>query len=117
MAKHRIYTTTFASVYPHYINKVERKGHTKAEVDKVICWLTGYTQKQLDAINKSETDFETFFAQAPEMNLNRKLITGTICGIRVEEMEANTMQEIRYLDKMVDEVSKGKPMEKILRTE
>ncbi|MCA9390071.1 DUF2200 domain-containing protein [candidate division WWE3 bacterium] len=111
----RIYAMSFASVYPLYITKAEKKGRTKAEVDEVIQWLTGYTQKQLESEIKKETDFETFFAQAPKLNPNRKLITGVICGIRVEEITEPTMREIRYLDKLIDELAKGKAMEKILR--
>lgn len=106
---------SFASVYPLYIAKAEKKGRTKAEVDEVITWLTGYDQKRLDAEIEKQTDFETFFANAPKMNPNRKLITGVICGIRVEEIKEKTMQEIRYLDKLIDELAKGKAMEKILR--
>jgi len=116
MAKHRIYTMSFASVYPLYIAKAEKKARTKAEVDEIIRWLTGYSQKALNTQIKKETDFETFFAEAPAMNPNRSLITGVICGIRVEEIEEPTMQEIRYLDKLVDELARGKKMEKILRT-
>lgn len=115
MTKHRIYSMSFASVYPLYIAKAEKKGRTKAEVDEVITWLTGYDQKRLDAEIEKQTDFETFFANAPKMNPNRKLITGVICGIRVEEIKEKTMQEIRYLDKLIDELAKGKAMEKILR--
>lgn len=115
MAKHRIYTTSFASVYPHYINKAERKGRTKGEVDEIIRWLTGYSQADLEARLEDKTDFETFFADAPHMNPSRKSIKGVICGIRVEDIEEPTMQEIRYLDKLVDELAKGKAMEKILR--
>lgn len=111
----RIYAMSFARVYPLYIAKVERKGRTKAEVDEVIRWLTGYSQKQLGAVVKDETDFETFFAEAPELNPSRKLITGMICGIRVEDIKEPTMREIRYLDKLVDELAKGKLMEKVLR--
>lgn len=106
---------SFSSVYPHYVTKAEKKGRTKKEVDKIICWLTGYTQKQLETHLKKETDFETFFKEAKKMNPNRKLITGTVCGIRVEEVKEKTMREIRYLDKLIDELAKGKPMEKILR--
>lgn len=113
--KHRIYTTRFASVYPHYIAKAEKKGRTKAEVDEIIRWLTGYTQRKLAGILRSKTDFETFFAEAPEMNPARKLIKGVVCGIRVEEVEEPTMREIRYLDKLIDELARGKAMEKILR--
>jgi hypothetical protein len=113
--KHRIYTTSFASVYPHYVAKVEKKGRTKAEVDEVIRWLTGYSQKQLESEIVEGTDLETLFAKAPAMNPNRLLITGVVCGIRVEHVEEPTMREIRYLDKLVDELAKGKPMEKVLR--
>lgn len=115
MAKHRIYTTSFASVYPHYIAKAERKGRTKKEVDEIIRWLTGYSQKRFEAQLKKQTDFETFFAEAPRLNPSRKLIKGVVCGIRVEDIEDPTMQEIRYLDKLIDELAKGKVMEKILR--
>src|SRR5690349_15714669 len=115
MEKHRIYTMSFASVYPLYIAKVERKGRTKAEVDEIIHWLTGYTQKGLEAVLKKQIDFETFFAKAPHMNPSRKLVTGLICGIRVEEIKEPLMREIRYLDKLIDELAKGKAMEKILR--
>lgn len=113
--KHRIYTTSFGSVYPHYVTKAEKKGRTKEEVDQIIRWLTGYTQKQLDTIIQNETDFETFFDKAPAMNPSRGLITGVICGVRIEEIEETTMREIRYLDKLIDELAKGKTMEKILR--
>ncbi len=115
MAKHRIYTTPFAGVYPHYVAKAEKKGRTKAEVDRVIRWLTGYTQRQLTAAIKKETDFETFFAEAPAMNPARKLIKGVVCGVRVEDVKEKTMREIRYLDKLIDELAKGKAMEKVLR--
>jgi hypothetical protein len=111
----RIYKMSVNRVYPLYIEKVEKKGHTKAEVDEIIRWLTGHTQKSLEAELKSETNFETFFATAPAMNPKRKLITGVICGVRVEEIEEKTMQEIRYLDKLIDELAHGKAMEKILR--
>lgn len=111
----KIYKMPFASIYPLYITKAERKGRTKTEVDEIIFWLTGYNQKQLELILKNKTDFETFFAQAPNLNPSRTLISGLICGIRVEEMEQSTMKEIRYLDKLIDELSKGKTMEKILR--
>lgn len=116
MDKHRIYTTSVASVYPHYVAKAEKKGRTKAEVDEIMRWLTGYSQKQLEAHLKKKTDFETFFANAPKPNPSRKLITGVICGIRVEEIKEPTMREIRYLDKLIDELARGKKMEKILRT-
>ena len=115
MEKHRIYTTSFASVYPLYVAKAEKKGRTKKEVDEVIRWLTGYSQQALEAEIKKQTDFETFFAQAPAMNPLRSLITGTVCGVRVEDIVEPTMREIRYLDKLVDELAKGKAMEKILR--
>ena len=114
--KHRIFTTSFASVYPHYIAKAERKGRTKAEVDEIICWLTGYNRRQLGAQIKRQTDFETFFQFAPRLNPARTSIKGLICGIRIEEIEEPTMREIRYLDKLVDELAKGRPMEKILRS-
>ncbi|BAM91208.1 conserved hypothetical protein [Bradyrhizobium oligotrophicum S58] len=115
MAKHRIYTTSVASVYRLYVAKAEKKGRTKAEVDQVICWLTGYGQKQFETELDRQTDFETFFARAPAMNPSRTLIRGTICGVRVEDVEEPTMREIRYLDKLVDELAKGKAMDKILR--
>ena len=117
MTPHRIYKMSFARVYPLYIAKVERKGRTKAEVDEVIRWLTGYSQKKLEAEIKKQTDFETFFAQAPHMNPARALIKGLICGVRVEDIKESTMREIRYLDKLVDEIAKGKAMEKVLRKE
>ncbi len=112
---HRIYKMPFATVYPLYLTKVEKKGRTKKEVDEIIAWLTGYDQKGLKAELKKQTNFEIFFAQAPRMNPARKLITGVICGIRVEEIEEPLMKEIRYLDKLIDELAKGKVMEKILR--
>lgn len=112
---HRIYTTNFASVYPHYVAKAERKGRAKAEVDAIIRWLTGYSQGQLEAVLANGTDFETFFAEAPAMNPARTLITGTVCGVRVEQVEEPLMREIRYLDKLIDELAKGKAMEKVLR--
>lgn len=115
-AKHRIFTTPFASVYPLYVAKAEKKGRTKAEVDAILRWLTGYTQTELEAQLEKQTDFETFFKVAPQMNASRALIKGTVCGVRVEEIEDPTMREIRYLDKLVDELAKGKAMEKILRT-
>lgn len=115
MAKHRIYTMTFASVYPHYVKKAERKGRTKEEVDEIITWLTGYRQEELEAQIENEVTFEAFFAEAPQMNDSRSLIKGVICGVRVEEIEEPLMQEIRYLDKLIDELAKGKAMEKILR--
>jgi hypothetical protein len=116
MAKHRIYTTSVASVYPHYVAKAEKKGRTRAEVDEVIGWLTGYGPKELEAQLAREVDFETFFAEAPQPNPSRRSITGVICGVRVEEIEEPTMQEIRYLDKLVDELARGKPVEKVLRS-
>jgi hypothetical protein len=115
MAKHRIYSVSFASVYPHYLAKAEKKGRTKAEVDEVICWLTGYSRQELEGQIEKRTDLETFIAEAPELNPSRALIKGTICGIRVEEIEEPTMRELRYMDKLVDELAKGRAMEKILR--
>lgn len=112
---HRIYKMAFARVYPEYVKKAERKGRTKAEVDDIICWLTGYSQNELDAQIDKQTDFETFFSDAPQMNPSRALITGVICGVRVENIEEPLMREIRNLDKLVDELAKGKTMEKILR--
>jgi hypothetical protein len=116
MATHRIFTTSVASVYPHYVAKAEKKGRTKAEVDQIICWLTGYSQKALAARIDKKTDFETFFAEAPKLNPSRALIKGVVCGIRVEDIEDPLMRELRYLDKLIDELAKGKAMEKILRT-
>ncbi len=113
--KHRIYTMSVARVYPLYIAKVERKGRTKAEVDEIIRWLTGYSQQNLEAILEKQTDFETFFAEAPQLNPSRTLIKGVICGVRVEDIKEPTMQAIRYLDKLIDELAQGKSMEKILR--
>jgi hypothetical protein len=113
--KHRIYTISVASVYPHYIAKAEKKGRTKAEVDQIIRWLTGYSQAKLDAHLNKKTTFEDFFAAAPKLNPSRSLITGVVCGVRVEEIEEPLMRELRYLDKLVDELAKGRPMEKILR--
>lgn len=115
MIKHRIYTTSVASVYPLYVAKAEKKGRTRAEVDEVIRWLTGHTDASLAAALAAGTDFETFFAQAPALNPARAAITGTVCGVRVEAVEEPTMREIRYLDKLVDELAKGKAMDKILR--
>ena len=115
MAKHRIYTMSFASVYPLYVAKAEKKGRTKAEVDRVISWLTGYGQKELETQLEKQTDFETFFAKAPNINPSRSLIKGVVCGVRVEDIKEPTMREIRYLDKLVDELAKGKAMDKILR--
>ncbi len=113
--KHRIFTMAFARVYPEYVAKAERKGRTKAEVDTIIRWLMGYSQKELNAHLKKQTDIETFFAQAPRLNPARTMITGVICGIRVENIADPLMREIRYLDKLIDELAKGKAMEKILR--
>ncbi|SMY06422.1 DUF2200 domain-containing protein [Flavimaricola marinus] len=115
MKPHRIYSMSFASVYPHYVNKAERKGKTKAEVDEIIHWLTGYDQAALDAQIEAKTDFEGFFAQAPQMNPSRDLIKGVVCGVRVENIEEPLMREIRYLDKLIDELARGKAMQKILR--
>ncbi|HUS37213.1 MAG TPA: DUF2200 domain-containing protein [Verrucomicrobiae bacterium] len=114
--KHRILTTSFASVYPLYVAKAERKGRKKSEVDAIICWLTGYSKQELGAQLKKQTDFETFFKEATKMNPLRTLIKGVVCGVRVEDVQEPTMREIRYLDKLVDELAKGKAMEKILRT-
>ena len=111
----RIYTMIFARVYPMYIAKAERKGRTKAEVDEVIRWLTGYTQKGLENELKKEANLEAFFADAPTLNPSRKLITGVICGVRIEDIEDTLMREVRYLDKLIDELAKGRSMEKILR--
>jgi hypothetical protein len=112
--KHRIFTTSVASVYPHYVAKAEKKGRTKAEVDQIVRWLTGFSQDELDAHLTGRTDFETFFAAAA-LNPARSLITGVVCGVRVEAVEDPLMREIRYLDKLIDELAKGKAMEKILR--
>ena len=115
MAEHRIFGTSFASVYPLYVAKAERKGRTKAEVDEIIRWLTGYSQQGLEAAIEEGDDFRGFFARAPRLNSSRALITGTVCGVRVEDVSEPLMREIRYLDKLVDELAKGKSMEKILR--
>ena len=115
MQKHKIFTMEFAKVYPMYVQKAERKNRTKAEVDQIICWLTGYDQSELQQQIDQGVDFETFFAQAPALNPNTSLIKGVVCGIRVEEIEDPLMQKIRYLDKLVDELARGKKMEKILR--
>lgn len=115
MAKHRIFTMSFAKVYPMYVQKAERKNRTKKEVDQIICWLTGYDQAGLRQQLKQETDFETFFGRAPRIHPNSSLITGVVCGIRVEDIDDPLMQKIRYLDKLIDELAKGKAMEKILR--
>ena len=115
ITNHPIYTTSVAHVYPYYVSKTERKGRTKNELDEIIRWLTGYSQKQLEAQLNKQTDFKTFFAKAPHLNPARMLITGVVCGVRVEDITHPTMREIRYLDKLIDELAKGKPMEKILR--
>lgn len=115
MKNNRIYAMSFASVYPLYVAKAEKKGRTKKDVDEIIRWLTGYSQKGLEIQLKKQTDFETFFAEAPQLNSSRGLIKGVICGIRVEDIKEPLMQEIRYLDKLIDELAKGKAMEKILR--
>lgn len=111
----RVYKMSFAGVYPHYITKAEKKGRTKAEVDEIICWLTGYDQQKLQQILDNKTDFRAFFEQAPQIHPNSSKITGVICGYRVEEIEDKLMQQVRYLDKLIDELAKGKTMEKILR--
>ena len=115
MKKHRIYTMSFASVYPHYVTKAESKGRTKREVNKIIYWLTGYDSKGFQKVLRNKVDCEAFIKKAPKLNPKRKLITGSVCGVRVEEVKEKTMREIRYLDKMIDELAKGKAMEKILR--
>ncbi len=115
MTKHRIYTTSFASVYPLYVAKAERKGRTRDEVDAIVRWLTGYTKAKLAKQITKQVDFETFFGEAPLLNPNRELIRGVVCGVRVEEVQEPLMREIRYLDKLIDELAKGKSMEKILR--
>ncbi len=115
MKKHRIFTTAFASVYPHYVAKAEKKGHTQEEVNTIIKWLTGYSQSELEGVLENKTDFETFFEEAPQLHPNVTKITGVICGHRVEEIEDPLMQKIRYLDKLIDELARGKVMEKILR--
>ncbi len=117
MPQHRIFTTPFSRLYPLYVAKAERKGRTRAEVDAIILWLTGLTQAQLVAVLEAEIDFETFFAQAPALNPARALVKGVVCGVRVEEVADPLMREIRYLDKLVDELAKGRPMEKILRAD
>ncbi len=115
MTKPRIYTMSFAKIYPLLVAKAEKKGRTKSEVDQIMEWLTGYDQKGLHAQVEKQVDYETFIAEAPELNPSRNLITGVVCGVRVEDIEEPTMREIRYLDKLVDELAKGKAMEKILR--
>lgn len=116
MPAHRIYAMPVASVYPHYVAKAEKKGRTKAEVDEILRWLTGHSQESLDAELANRTSFEDFFAQAPRLNPSRSLITGTVCGVRVEAIDDPLMREIRYLDKLIDELAKGRPMDKILRS-
>ena len=115
MSNDKIYKMSFSKVYPLYVAKAERKGRKKREVDEVIQWLTGFSQKELDEQIELETSFETFIAKAPQLNPLRKLIKGVVCGVRVEQIEESTMREIRYFDKLIDELAKGKPMEKILR--
>ena len=115
MENHRVFKMSFASVYPHYVQKAEKKGRKKKEVDEVICWLTGYSTKALAMQIKKRTDFETFFSEAPAIHPNASKITGTICGVRIQEIENPLMRKIRYMDKLVDELAKGRPMEKILR--
>ena len=115
MAKHRIFTTSVASVYPHYVNKAVRKGRAQAEVDEIIRWLTGFSQEALEAKLTEKADFETFFAVAPALNPSRAEIKGVICGVRIEDIEEPLMREIRYLDKLIDELARGRPMEKIRR--
>lgn len=116
MTKHKIYSMSFSKVYPLYISKAERKGRTKSEVDVIIQWLTGYSQEGLEVVLENETNFESFFTEAPQLNPSRTSIKGLICGVRVENIEEPIMQEIRYLDKLIDELAKGKPMDKILRS-
>ncbi|HEX2945166.1 MAG TPA: DUF2200 domain-containing protein [Clostridia bacterium] len=115
MPSHRVYTMSFASVYPLLVSKAERKGRTKSEVDEIIRWLTGYTQEQLEGQLEKQIDYETFLKDAPLLNPSRTLIKGVVCGVRVEDIEEPTMREIRYLDKLIDELAKGKSMDKILR--
>jgi len=116
MPKHRVYSISLASVYPHYVAKAEKKGRTKAEVDEILCWLTGHTQETLKEEMAKETTLEDFFATAPRLNPSRALITGVVCGVRVEMIEDPLMREIRYMDKLIDELARGKAMEKILRS-
>ena len=115
MTKHRIFTTSFASVYPHYVKKAESKGRTRQDVDQVIRWLTGYSQEALAEQIERKKDFETFFGEAPALHPNASKIAGVVCGVRIEEIDDPLMRKIRYLDKLVDELAKGRPMEKILR--
>jgi hypothetical protein len=117
MTEHRLFKMSFARIYPLYITKVERKGRTQAEVDQVIRWLTGYSQDELHSLLEKQIDLEEFFAKAPKLNPSRRLITGMICGVRVEEIEDALMREIRYMDKLIDELAHGKAMEKILRSD
>jgi len=116
MPKHRVYSISLASVYPHYVAKAEKKGRTKAEVDEILCWLTGHTRETLKEEMAKETTLEDFFATAPRLNPSRALITGVVCGVRVEMIEDPLMREIRYMDKLIDELARGKAMEKILRS-
>jgi hypothetical protein len=116
MKKHRIFTTSFASVYPHYVRKAETKGRSRQEVDQVICWLTGYSPEALAEQIARKKDFESFFGEAPALHPNATKITGVVCGVRIEEIDDPLMRNIRYLDKLVDELAKGRPMERILRT-
>lgn len=113
--KHRVYSMIFAKVYPYYVAKAEKKGRTKAEVDAIICWLTGYTPRAFEAQLKKQKNFEAFFAEAPKLNPKRKLITGMVCGVRVEDIKEPLMREIRYLDKLIDELAQGRALDKILR--
>lgn len=115
MSEHRIFSMPFAEVYPHYVNKAERKGRTKAEVHEIITWLTGYSDSDIAAVVDNRVTFRDFFAQAPAMNANRELITGSVCGVKVQEIEDDLMREIRYVDKLIDELARGKKMESILR--
>lgn len=115
--KHRIFTTSFANVYPHYVAKAEKKGRTQAEVDAIICWLTGYTQLQLESQLKNQKDVGTFITEAPLLNPSRTQIKGVICGVRIEDIQDPVMREIRCLDKLIDELAKGRPMTKILRAQ
>lgn len=115
MEEHRIYSMSVASVYPHYVAKAEKKGRSKAEVDEILCWLTGHSPESLAGVLADRTSFEDFFAQAPRLNPARSAITGVVCGVRVEQIEDPRMREIRYLDKLIDELAKGKAMAKILR--
>lgn len=115
MINHKVYSMSFASVYPYYVAKAQRKGRIKQEVDEIICWLSGYSHKELGEQIEKQTDFETFFGEAPHLNPARKNIKGTICGVRIEEIKEPLMKEIRYLDKLIDELAKGKKMDQIMR--